>query len=144
MARADRFGTARARRRLGIYVGPVLFVLLSVNCDAVEVRTGPGRDREVVAPESIAPGEKVEIAGTGYHNGDCSSLGCASCSRPATRAKNVDITLRQGDKSWTLATVDANGEYTIKAEVTAPADVAPGAAVITAGGAEAEVTVVQP
>lgn len=126
-----------------MYVGPVLFALLSVHCDAIEVETGPGRDRELVVPDSIAAGARFELTGTGYRTGDCRTIGCASCAAP-TRLKDVDVTLRQGDKSWTLATVDANRHYTIEAEVTTPEDVTADEAVITAGGAEAAVTVVQP
>ena len=143
MARGDRQDTARARHRLRLYVGPLLFVLLSVNCDAVEVETGPGRNRDLVVPESIAAGATFEISGAGYDDADCDSIGCASCAGPLP-SKDVDVTLRQGDKSWTLATVDANRRFMIKAEVTAPEDVDVGEARITAGGAEAAVTVVQP
>ncbi|MBD0323987.1 MAG: hypothetical protein ICV72_11470 [Aldersonia sp.] len=118
----------------------MLFALISVNCGAVEIR--PATDEKLVVPDQIAAGAVLEVSGTGFET-RCGGLGCASCPAPRP-LKDVAITLRQGDQSWVLATVDANAANKIEAKVNVPAGLVPGEAVVTADLATAPTEVVAP
>lgn len=125
------------RRRM--YLGPLLFALLSVNCGAIEIEP-VGGDEELVAPAVISPGASFTASGTSFEE-ECRSIGCASCPAPASPMENIVITLRQGERSWVLATVDADKANRITARVTAPADLEAGEAVLSAERASTTVTV---
>ena len=126
-----------------MYVGPILFGLLSIQCGAVEVQSSDCPD--LTGPTTVTPGETAVVTGGDFLEGGCGgwSPGCASTPMPVPR-KNIRIVLEQQDRSWELATVDADAAFVLEAELTVPADLAAGAAVLRADEAELNVTVQEP
>ena len=93
---------------------------------AAECGRSVGWDR--VEQKRVAPGETFRLHGKGFA-GDCydgNQLG-----RPPPE-RDIPIGLRQGEKSWRLATVDAGPapDYVLDAELTVPEDARPGRAVV--------------
>lgn len=112
-------------------LGPALFALLSVQCGAVEVEGADCPD--LTAPTVVVPGEATTVRGGDFVKGGCgpASLGCAS-EVPPEPAKNITVTLRQRDTSWSLAETDALPDGRLSVDVDIPAEVEPGPATITA------------
>lgn len=81
-----------------------------------------------VEPERVAPGETFRFHGEGFA-GDCYDTGQLGQPPPE---RDLRIDLRQGEKSWRLATVDAGPapDYALDAELTVPEGAEPGRAVV--------------
>ena len=117
--------------RWRVFVGPALFALLSVQCGAVEVEAAGCPD--LTEPTTISPGEPTTIIGHDFVKGGCGpwSPGCASRG-PVVYAKNITLTLEQGESSWPLATVDAKPDVPLFVEVVIPNEIEPGEARVVA------------
>lgn len=90
---------------------------------------GCARTSPEVEPSRARPGETFVLRGGGFGGGcDDSNL----TFRPDPPQKNVRIEMRQGGKTWPLATADAGGppDYAIKKTLRVPEDAAPGKAVV--------------
>ena len=73
-------------------------------------------------PARAAPGAKFRLRGSGFSSG-CDEI------RPA---QGVRVTFRQGGKTWTLATVDADRNLTFDAALRVPVGAEPGRATLRA------------
>lgn len=94
----------------------------------------------------LAPGERHEVGGSHFVDGcrdtmTC-SIGCDDCEYdepPPEPIADVDLTLRQGGRTWTLDTADASGEEATSGEVSwsfrLPPEVRPGPARLVADAA---------
>ena len=98
---------------------------------------------------SLSPGADLTVTGQWFFRG-CHDTGTSSaCSGPSEPtpekpSRGVRLVLVQGDRSWVLGTADAGGpgsSYRMRWEVTVPADVGTGPAVLRAKTAEATVSV---
>jgi hypothetical protein len=100
-------------------------------------------------PAEIVPGQHLVVEGLLFHDGCADSIDMGGCSGsratdPESPARDVDLVLVRGDRSWTLGRADAGDaatQYAIRWEVVVPADVSSGPARLTAGGAQASVDV---
>ncbi|MCD4534720.1 hypothetical protein LRP67_11560 [Nocardioides sp. cx-169] len=84
------------------------------------------------AVPAMTPGDVVIVEGRGFVDGcDDGGGGCtADETEPATPYADVTLTLRQGPRAWTLGTADASEAGEVAWEVTVPAGVTPGRAVL--------------
>jgi hypothetical protein len=100
-------------------------------------------------PAQILPGQRLVVEGLLFHDGCADSIDMGGCSGPRATdpespARDVDLVLVRGDRSWTLGRADAGDaatQYAVRWEVVVPADVPTGPAHLTAGGAQARVDV---
>ena len=99
----------------------------------------------------MSSGSTFEIQGEGFGElVECDDSGfVGEESEGAQFEPRTDITigLRQGSKTWELASVDANQEFTFRKRLPLPEDAARGQATVTAGGnqgiVEAPISVVK-
>jgi hypothetical protein len=117
------------------------------------VRTGtPSTDPatgQQLSPVSLRAGQPVTVRGTWFFDGCNDTSGSTGCSSPpkpppTPPAHNVRLTLVQNGRTWQLGTADAAGrrhQYAVRWDVTLPADLEPGVAVLSARTAEVPVVV---
>jgi hypothetical protein len=111
------------------------------------LRTGGSGD----SPEVLRSGEDLTVTGRWFFRGchdTSSSSGCSGATEPPPEkpSRGVRLVLVQGARSWDLGTADAGGpgtSYGISWDVTVPADVGTGPAVLHAKTAEVPVSVVR-
>jgi hypothetical protein len=127
-------------------VGPQLTVVGDVD-DAPDA--GAIAPITPVSPAPILRGQHIVVEGLLFHDGCADSIEMGGCSAPRATdpespARDVDLVLVRGDRSWTLGRADAGDaatQYAIHWQVVVPADVPTGPAHLTAGGARARVDV---
>jgi hypothetical protein len=97
----------------------------------------------------IHRGQPVNIRGSFFFDG-CNDAGSQGpgCSKrknvAQVPARDVELVLSQGGKSWSLATADAaEGSYEIVWNIMLPAEVRPGSATFTARTAQLVVSVAE-
>ena len=81
-------------------------------------------------PSRAAPGETFRLHGGGFAEG-CNDTGPPFLEEPARR--DIRVEMRQGGRSWTLASGLAAGDppdYALDVELKVPADAEPGGAVV--------------
>ncbi len=108
--------------------------------------TGPAEDVPVLA---LRPGQDAVVEGRFFYHGCEDTYSEGGCGRgsyddPQSPMRAVELTLRQGARSWSLGTADAADRdrgYAISWPVRIPTDVLTGPATLTAGTAEREVVV---
>ena len=90
---------------------------------------GCGRSLPDLEPSRARPGETFRFRGGGF-GGGCDDSNLPFRSEPPQQ--DVRIEMRQGGRTWGLATVDAGGppDYTIEATLEVPKDAEPGRAII--------------
>jgi hypothetical protein len=97
----------------------------------------------------LRPGADVRVTGHWFFRGCHDTSASTGCSAPADpspekSSRDVRLVLVQGNRSWVLGTADAGGpgsSYRVRWDVTVPADVGTGPAVLRAKTAEASVSV---
>lgn len=80
-------------------------------------------------PARVAPGEALRLRGEGF------SADCAD--NPSAREgpdRGVRVELRQGPRTWDLATVSADPDDSFEVELEVPGNAKPGRAVVSAAG----------
>jgi len=100
---------------------------------------------ETVTAVKVRRGEVFTVEGSYFLTGECDDTGggSAGCARdddgfsaPSEPAKDVELRLVQGDRSWSLGTSDATPQGSIMWNVTVPPGAAPGPGVLHAFGAD--------
>ena len=90
------------------------------------------------------------VTGMTFANGPCndtpntSGCGAPETPAPSVPAKDVELTLRQGERTWRLGTADASGSednYAVRWDTELPAEVRPGRATLIAGTADLAIEV---
>ena len=125
-------------------VGPELRVR-----DAAAETTEPGAATDqpprVV---TLRAGQQVSVRGRYFFvgcNDTGTSTGCSSTDpEPMPPAKDVDLTITQGDRSWVLGTADAGpakGSYRVRWDVQLPVELEVGDATLTARDTELRVVI---
>jgi len=97
----------------------------------------------------VRAGADLTVTGRWFFRGchdTSSSTGCSGPTKPPPEkpSRGVRLVLVQGTRSWVLGTADARGpgsSYRVRWDVTVPADVGTGPAVLRAKTAEAPVSV---
>ena len=94
-----------------------------------------------VIPTTGSPGSNLIVSGEGWAAECNDTISCQTgqqCTEPppSPPSKAIAITLKQGDRSWPLATVDAAPDYAFKVSSSIPSDAQPGAATIEAPPAQ--------
>jgi LPXTG-motif cell wall-anchored protein len=93
-----------------------------------------------VEPKQVSPSGSFEVRGEGFGRlVECDDVGTASEEPEGAvyePTKNVSIELRQGSKSWKLATVSADEDLAFSEELELPSGVTPGQASVTAKGTQ--------
>lgn len=135
--------------------GGALTLLLVFAFVLVVAPVGPGSSPaygSCVAPTlervdgPVGRGRVVELLGSAWGD-DCHDTGVPPGEGPLGEPlQDVEVTFEQEGRTWPLATVDADADYEIRAEVVVPLDAVPGRATITVGDgdpseAQIEVTV---
>jgi hypothetical protein len=101
------------------------------------------------SPAQMLRGQHIVVDGLHFHDGCADSIEMGGCSGPRATdpdrpAREVELMLVRGDRSWTLGRADAGDvatQYAIHWEVAVPADVPPGPARLVAGSAQTSVDV---
>ena len=88
-------------------------------------------------PSQAAPGESFRLHGEGFRDG-CNDTGPPFLPEPPQR--DIRIEMRQGERTWRLAVVDADPDYTLGTELEVPADAGPGQAVVVIRAGDEEPT----
>ena len=94
-----------------------------------------GRSLPTLEPERARPGETVLLRGGGFGGGcDDSNLPF----RPKPPQKDIRVEMRQGGKTWPLATLDAGPrpDYAIRKTLRVPEDARPGKATVVVDAGE--------
>lgn len=120
-------------------VGPQL----TVGTAAAVAPTTPG------SPTRVVRGQALVVDGVWFHDGCADTSVRRGCSGPRpvdpeTPMRHVELTLVQGDRSWTLGTADASGpesHFGIRWKTVVPGDVHAGPATLHAGTATTELSV---
>lgn len=81
-------------------------------------------------PRRAEPGERFTLHGDGFFIG-CNDTGRYERESPD---REIRIELRQGEKTWRLAAVEAREDYSFEERLKVPADASPGRAVVSAAG----------
>ena len=107
----------------------LLFAWLAVSsgCAALGGSAACGRGAPVLEPERAAPGEAFVFRGGGF-GGGCDDSNLPEWPEPPQQ--DVRIEMRQGGKTWGLATADADKDYRIEATLEVPEDAEPGEALV--------------
>jgi hypothetical protein len=100
-------------------------------------------------PVLLRSGAALSVSGRWFFRGCHDTSGSSGCSGPRQPppekpSRDVRLLLVQGERSWLLGTADADGpgsSYRIRWDVTVPADVGTGPAVLRARTAEVSVSV---
>ncbi|HET8615870.1 MAG TPA: hypothetical protein VFL94_10120 [Actinomycetales bacterium] len=131
-------------------VGPQLTV--TTGADATH---GSTAEAPAIAPSSpgsptrVFPGDPLAVEGRYFHDGCADMVEVTACSGPRTvdpetPARQVELQLVQGDRSWVLGRADAGDagtDYGIRWHVAVPDDVPSGPAQLVARGATAQLHV---
>ena len=94
--------------------------------EPIAVAAGCARGFGGPEPSRGAPGEAFRVHGEGFAT-DCYDTGQPGKPPPQ---RNVPIDFRQGERTWRLATVDADREGTLDAELEVPVDAEAGGATV--------------
>lgn len=99
-----------------------------------------------VEAEQVSPGRTFEVQGEGFGKlVECDDAGVFGEDLDGAQFKprtDISVELRQGSKTWELASVDANQEAAFRKKLELPEDAAPGReAIITAEGNQGTVEV---
>lgn len=89
-----------------------------------------GQNLPNVKPSQAAPSETFRLRGGGFVEG-CNDTGPPFGNDSAR--KDIRVEMRQGERSWTLAsglTADGPPDYTLNTKLKVPADAKPGRAVV--------------
>lgn len=91
------------------------------------------------SPTKAAPGESFTVNGR-YFAAECRDVVVCDVGKPcpsltpSPASRGIHLDLRQGSRSFRLATVNARSDYTFSAPVRVPAQTRPGAATLVADG----------
>jgi hypothetical protein len=89
-----------------------------------------GQSPPSAEPSRAAPGETFRLHGGGFRDG-CNDTGWPSLREPAQR--DIRVEMRQGGRTWTLASGLAAGgppDYAIDLRLRVPSDAEPGRATV--------------
>lgn len=85
-----------------------------------------------VSPEQAAPGQTFRVSGDYFFEGCNDSAVNGEEPPDEPPQENIQISLRQGDRTWHLTTVDADSADTIDVNVEVPVEAQPGNATVVA------------
>lgn len=89
-----------------------------------------------VTQKRVAPGESFEVNGVAFATGCEDVIVNGEPVEDSGPQRDIAIKLRQGSRTWDLATVNARQDSSLSAEVRMPLQAAKGGATVIAGGAK--------
>ena len=117
------------KRNVSLGVGLFAWLAVLSGCAALGGSAACGRGAPSVEPERARPGEAFVFRGVGF-GGGCDDSNMPF--RPEPPQQDVRIEMRQGGRTWDLATADAGGppDYGIETTLEVPQDAESGGALV--------------
>lgn len=117
----------------------MLVLLAPVGCTGNPSAACAGMASSIgVEPEQVALGSTFEAQGEGFGElVECDDAGLATEEPEGARFEprtDIAVKLRQGSKTWELASVDANREFAFREKLRLPEDAVSGRATVIADG----------
>ena len=115
-------------------VSRVLRIIAAVVCFAWVLGSASPADASCIGPSvtadhtAVARGDVLEIRGS-YFWSQCNDTGGSGRAKPEA---NISLRISQGDVAIPVALVDADNDYRFAVQVTVPAELAVGPAMVTA------------
>lgn len=138
----DQSGMGDTLKVLKIAFAPILLAIVSVGCatpsSSSDACARPSPTIQAT-PSQVASNESFQLQGQGFSViVECDDTGTpgdedigGAQSEPQ---QDIPIVFRQGSKTWELATVDANQDFTFNTKLRVPANAEPGEATVTTDG----------
>ena len=115
------------KRHVSLAALLLAWLAVSSGCAALGGSAACARGAPVLEPSRAAPGEAFRFSGGGF-GGGCNDSNMPDWPEPPQQ--DVRIEMRQGGKTWGLATADADKDYGIEATLEVPEDAVPGEALV--------------